>query len=140
MCGGGFCGAQMPLGGELSSTCATRSRFWIASGAANDYPVRCALPVRALRHILTLLSLTLAGALAASAAHAAGEPCRSAQFTISGAPVGHGFSASQTVEIGSLVGLGDICPLTPPRKRKVMKTASTASAPAGTRVPASTVR
>ena len=37
-CGGGFCGAQMPLGGELSLDVRDAIRFWIASGAANDCP------------------------------------------------------------------------------------------------------
>jgi hypothetical protein len=37
-CSGGFCGSQMPLGGELSVDVRDSIRFWIASGAANDCP------------------------------------------------------------------------------------------------------
>ena len=37
-CGGGFCGSQMPLGGELSVDVRDAIRFWIANGAANDCP------------------------------------------------------------------------------------------------------
>ena len=37
-CSGGFCGSQMPLGGELSVDVRDAIRFWIASGAANDCP------------------------------------------------------------------------------------------------------
>jgi hypothetical protein len=52
-----------------------------------------------------------------SPAHARPVPCQSAQFTITGAPVGQGPAASQTIELGKLVGLGDACPLIPPRRR-----------------------
>jgi alpha-L-fucosidase len=41
-------------------------------------------------------------------------PCRSAQYTIAGAPIGRGASTSTTVEVGALVGLGDLCPLVEP--------------------------
>ena len=37
-CGGGFCGSQMPLGGELSVDVRDAIRFWILEGAANDCP------------------------------------------------------------------------------------------------------
>ena len=76
-------------------------------------------PTRDLRF---RFAVALAGACLLGLAPARGaEPCRSAQFTIDGAPVGRAPSTSQTVEIGSLVGLGDVCPLTEPRKRRVMK-------------------
>ena len=72
-------------------------------------------------HLIALaVAFAAAGVLDRAPAGAA-EPCRSAQFTIDGAPVGRAPSTSQTVEIGALVGLGDVCPLTPPRKRRVMK-------------------
>lgn len=38
MCSGGFCGQQMPLGGELSVDVRDAIRLWIENGAANDCP------------------------------------------------------------------------------------------------------
>jgi hypothetical protein len=38
VCSGGFCGQQMPLGGELPLDVRDTIRFWIVSGAANDCP------------------------------------------------------------------------------------------------------
>jgi alpha-L-fucosidase len=49
------------------------------------------------------------------------EPCRSAQFTIAGDPIGSGAATSPTVEVGSLVGLGEVCPLIAPTQRRVTK-------------------
>jgi alpha-L-fucosidase len=65
------------------------------------------------------LAFATAVAVEVSSAYAA-DPCQSAQFTIDGMPVGTA-TTSQTIEIGSLVGLGDACPLTAPRLRRVMK-------------------
>src|SRR5262245_28043748 len=68
---------------------------------------------------LCVASVVVVGAVPAQASPAA--PCRSAQFTIAGPPVGTGPTTSQTIEVGTLVGLGDVCPLTPPRKRRATK-------------------
>ncbi len=73
------------------------------------------------------LIVALAGLLplcARPACAAAAAPCRSAQFTIAGAPVGAA-PASQTVELGALVGLGDACPLAAPRKRRASRSGIT---------------
>ncbi|MGH7895377.1 MAG: alpha-L-fucosidase [Candidatus Binatia bacterium] len=52
-------------------------------------------------------------------------PCRSAQYTIIGKPVGPGSTTSATVEVGALVGLGDLCPLALPQKRRAAKSGVT---------------
>ena len=73
------------------------------------------------------LCLTIAVAIATIAGDALArpEPCRSAQFTIGGAPVGAGTMTSDTIEVGALVGLGDACPLIEPRKRRAGKSGVT---------------
>lgn len=45
-------------------------------------------------------------------------PCRSAQYTLSGAPLGTEPTTSATIEAGKLVGLGDVCPLVTARIRR----------------------
>jgi len=64
------------------------------------------------------LAVVLALATPSTAARPA--PCRSARFTIAGEPIGSGVT-SPTVEVGPLVGLGDVCPLIAPKKRRVTK-------------------
>ncbi len=58
---------------------------------------------------VAVLALPLFGS---SLADARPAPCRSAQFTV---------DDGSTLEIGSLVGLGDACPLVAPRMRRVTK-------------------
>src|SRR5689334_9866389 len=67
--------------------------------------------------ILLGLFLLAAGAAGASVP----EPCRSAQFTIDGEPIGTGATTSRTIEIGTLAGLGDVCPPTASVKRRTTK-------------------
>ena len=68
--------------------------------------------------------MSLGLALAATPAAARpGTPCRSAQFAVDGAPIGVGAVTSRTIELGTLVGLGDACPLIAVRKRRARGTA-----------------
>jgi hypothetical protein len=62
---------------------------------------------------MSMRVLLLATGLIPAIANAAPRfaPCRSAQFTIDGNAVGSGAITSQTVELGALAGLGDVCPL-----------------------------
>ena len=69
--------------------------------------------------LLALLIVATAGAAARR------EACRSAQFTVAGDPIGSGATTSPTVEVGTLVGLGDVCPLIAPTKRRVTKSGVT---------------
>src|SRR5262245_7860252 len=71
---------------------------------------------------------SLAGALvvaAVAAADARPDPCRSAQFTLAGKPIGAAGATSPTAEVGALVGLGDLCPLVAPAKRAARVTGVT---------------
>ena len=68
-----------------------------------------------------LIVLAAAVTVAAARANAQSEPCRSAQFTITGEPVGSGTMTSPTVEVGALVGLGDVCPLIRAKKRRATR-------------------
>jgi alpha-L-fucosidase len=62
----------------------------------------------------------LAVAAVANAARAPRPPaCRSAQYTIDGAAIGT--PPSSTIEVGTLVGIGDACPLIAPAKVRVTK-------------------
>jgi alpha-L-fucosidase len=71
---------------------------------------------------MLIVVLVLALALAASADAATRvEPCRSAQYTLDGTPLGAGAMTTPTVEIGTLVGLGDLCPLVTPVQRRTTK-------------------
>jgi alpha-L-fucosidase len=54
-------------------------------------------------------------------AEARPAPCRSAEFTIVGDPVGRGPTTSPTIEVGALAGLGDVCPLVAPKKRRATR-------------------
>jgi alpha-L-fucosidase len=68
------------------------------------------------------LTILLLAAVAADAARAPRPPaCRSAQYTVAGDPIGAGARASATIEVGTLVGLGDVCPLTAPAKVRVSR-------------------
>jgi alpha-L-fucosidase len=58
-------------------------------------------------------------------AGARSAPCRSAEFTIVGEPVGRGATTSPTIEVGTLAGLGDVCPLVAPKKRRASRTGVT---------------
>ena len=70
---------------------------------------------RARRLVRLLAGLITVLAIGAAPVRAADTPCPSAQFTLTGAPVGQSPASSQTVELGTLVGVGDACPLIQPR-------------------------
>jgi alpha-L-fucosidase len=71
------------------------------------------------------LLLALAVLVGTAGAAVRRDPCRSAQFTIAGDPIGSGATTSPTIELGSLVGLGNVCPLIAPTKRHVTRAGAT---------------
>ena len=70
-----------------------------------------------LRSIVVVAAFTYA---IVPRADARPEPCRSAEFTVERA-LGAGPLTSPTVEVGALVGLGDVCPLVAPTARRTAK-------------------
>src|SRR5262245_37307990 len=74
----------------------------------------------------TLVVGLLVAATIADAARAPPPPaCRSAQYTVDGDPIGTGAVTSPTIEVGTLVGIGDSCPLVAPAKVRVTKKGET---------------
>jgi alpha-L-fucosidase len=80
-------------------------------------------PTTRRRRRSTALLAAAAIALGGGAARAASPrtPCRSAQYSIAGDPLGAGATTSATVEVGALIGLGNVCPLVAPATRRVSK-------------------
>src|SRR5512144_2510952 len=68
-----------------------------------------------------IVALLAAGAVADAAGAPRPPACRSAQYTVDGDAIGTGAVRSPTLEVGTLVGIGDACPLIPPAKVRVTK-------------------